>query len=110
MRVWVDNDNLFFCGVDIATALGYKNTKDALLRHCREDGVVFYDLTDNIGREQKTKFITEGNVYRLIVHSKLPDGYILQGFRRKRLQTLRFSLLAQPDFNFTMIILEECNT
>lgn len=74
VRVLIDNDNLFFCGVDIATALGYKNTKDALLRHCREDGVVFYDLTDNIGREQKTKFITEGNVYRLIAYSKLPTA------------------------------------
>ncbi|WP_395888171.1 hypothetical protein [Corynebacterium aurimucosum] len=24
-----------FCGWDVATALGYANTKDALARHCR---------------------------------------------------------------------------
>lgn len=29
-------------------------------------------LIDSMGREQQAKFINEGNVYRLIAHSKLP--------------------------------------
>ncbi len=36
--------------------------------------MAFYHLTDSLGREQKAKFISEGNLYRLIVHSKLPSA------------------------------------
>ena len=69
-----ENGTVLFCGSDVARALGYKNAKDALLRHCREDGVAFHDLIDSIGRTQNAKFITEGNVYRLVIHSKLPEA------------------------------------
>ena len=67
-----ENGKVLFCGSDVAKALGYVNTKDALARHCRDDGVVFHDLIDSMGREQQAKFINESNVYRLITHSKLP--------------------------------------
>lgn len=74
VRVIQDGEKYLFCGSDVAAALGYKNTKDALLRHCMKDGVAFHDLIDNMGRTQKTKFISEGNVYRLITHSKLQSA------------------------------------
>ncbi|OME21572.1 MULTISPECIES: BRO family protein [Paenibacillus] len=62
-----------FAASQVASALGYSNPRDALARHCREEGVVIHDiLTD--GGVQKTKFINEGNVYRLIVRSKLPEA------------------------------------
>lgn len=71
----IDEPNgIYFCGRDIATALGYSNTKDAIIRHCRKGGVVKRDLTDNLGRTQQVVFIDEGNLYRLIVHSKLPTA------------------------------------
>lgn len=72
IRTVEENGTVLFCGSDIARALGYSNTKDALSRHCKEDGVAFHDLIDSMGREQQAKFINEGNVYRLITHSKLP--------------------------------------
>lgn len=72
IRTVEENGTVLFCGSDIAKALGYSNTKDALSRHCKEDGVAFHDLIDSMGREQQAKFINEGNVYRLITHSKLP--------------------------------------
>lgn len=74
VRIWRDGDRILFCGVDVAAALGYKDTVNALKSHCLEDGVAFYHLIDSMGRKQKAKFITEGNVYRLIVHSKLPSA------------------------------------
>lgn len=74
VRTIEKNGSVLFCGSDIAKALGYTNTKDALVRHCREDGVAFHDLIDSMGRKQQAKFITEGNVYRLISHSKLPGA------------------------------------
>ena len=62
---------VLFCGRDIAAALGYSNTRDALNRHCK--GVVKRD-TLTAGGEQELSFIPEGDVYRLICNSKLPSA------------------------------------
>lgn len=71
----IQNENtVLFCGKDIASALGYTNPKKAITDHCCEDGVTFCSLIDSMGREQQAKFITEGNVYRLIAHSKLSSA------------------------------------
>lgn len=60
-----------FCANDVATTLGYNDPKDALARHCR--GVTnHYPIIDNLGRTQEARFITEGDIYRLIFNSKLP--------------------------------------
>lgn len=61
---------VYFCGRDVATALGYVNTKDALARHCK--GVVKHYPLDTVGGIQQVRFITEGDLYRLIMSSKLP--------------------------------------
>lgn len=42
IRTIDENGTVLFCGSDIAKALGYSNTKDALARHCKEDGVSRY--------------------------------------------------------------------
>ena len=39
---------VFFYGADIAKALGYSNARDALLRHCKRDGVVKHDTIVSI--------------------------------------------------------------
>lgn len=61
---------ILFCGRDIAAALGYTNTKDALSKHCK--GVAFRYPLQTPGGVQEARFITEGDVYRLITHSRLP--------------------------------------
>lgn len=44
-----DNGNPLFCAKDVATALGYANTNDAVQAHCR--GVVIrYPISDSLGR------------------------------------------------------------
>lgn len=65
---------IYFCGKDVALALGYSNHNKALNDHCKKDGVTFCDLIDNLGRSQKAKFISEGNLYRLISSSNLPEA------------------------------------
>lgn len=62
----------YFVGADIAKALGYKDTVNALKQHCR--GVVKHHLIDSLGRKQEASFIPEGDIYRLIVRSKLPSA------------------------------------
>ena len=65
----------FFVGKDVAQALGYSNTRKALLDHVdkedREDGVT---IRDAIGRDQKATFIDESGLYALVLSSKLPQA------------------------------------
>ncbi len=72
IRTLEENGKVLFCGSDVAKALGYANIQQAIRTNCKEDGCYMVAVTDNLGREQQAKFITEGNVYRLITHSKLP--------------------------------------
>ena len=66
-----EDDTPLFCGKDIAAALGYTDAGKAVREHCR--GVTnHYPIIDNLGRTQQARFITEGDVYRLIFNSKLP--------------------------------------
>lgn len=75
IRILEQNDGkVLFCGKDVALALKYSNTNEAITRHCKEDGVVKRDLIDSLGRTQEASFITEGNLYRLITHSRRPDA------------------------------------
>lgn len=62
----------YFPATACAKMLGYSNPRKAILDHCKEDGVTKRDVIDSMGRPQHAKFITEGNLYRLITHSKLP--------------------------------------
>ena len=71
IRTVEENDRVLFCGSDVAKALGYINARDALSKHCK--GVVKCDTPTN-GGVQSLSFITEGDVYRLITHSKLPNA------------------------------------
>lgn len=69
IRTVEEDGKVLFCGADVSAALGYSNPRDALRRHCK--GVVKRDtLTE--GGLQQISFIPEGDVYRLITHSKLP--------------------------------------
>lgn len=80
VRTLEEGGKVLFCASDVAKALGYSNPRDAISRHCR--GVVKHDgvsVTTNqygVATEQKSEmsFIPEGDVYRLIVRSKLPTA------------------------------------
>ncbi len=42
MRTIEQNGKMWFCGKDVVTALRYVDTKKALIQHCKENGVAFY--------------------------------------------------------------------
>lgn len=68
-----EDGTILFCGKDVAEALGYARPNEAVTDHCR--GVTLKRrTTDTIGRMQETAFITEPDLYRLIVASKLPSA------------------------------------
>ncbi|WP_455577053.1 BRO-N domain-containing protein [Anaerosinus sp.] len=62
---------IYFVASDVARALGYKNTRDAILKHCK--GVVKRDIPTN-GGKQLMNVIPEGDLYRLVTHSELPSA------------------------------------
>lgn len=61
----------YFVANDVAKALGYVETAKAIRTHCK--GVSEMDIPSN-GGIQCMKVIPEGDIYRLIVRSKLPSA------------------------------------
>ena len=61
----------YFVANDVARALGYATPKDAVTRHCKGALKRRY-LTE--GGRQEMKMIPEGDMYRLITHSKLESA------------------------------------
>ena len=71
VRTVIINDKPYFCASDIAKALGYSNPNKAVNDHCR---AITKCSTPISGKMQKINFIPEGDVYRLIMKSKLPSA------------------------------------
>ena len=72
LGVMLINGKEYFPATQCAKILGYSNPQKAIRDHCRTDGCTKCSVIDSIGRTQQMKFINEGNLYRLIVSSKLP--------------------------------------
>lgn len=78
IRTITENGKTLFCAKDVAIALGYKNTRDAINRHCK--GVVKRDVVSLTTNQHGTTteqmvemaFIPEGDLYRLAAKSELP--------------------------------------
>lgn len=82
IRTIEENGQIWFCGSDVASALGYSNPWDAVKRHCKRDGVVkregvsftqnqYGKVTEQV---MKMNFISEPNLYRLVCNSKLKSA------------------------------------
>ena len=72
VRILYEDGKPLFCATDVAKALGYSRPKDTVTAHCH--GAVKRRLIDSMGRNQQANFLPEGDVYRLITHSKLPSA------------------------------------
>ncbi|MCE4987169.1 phage antirepressor [Staphylococcus haemolyticus] len=64
----------WFPAIKVAEILGYTNPRKAIRDHTKERGVTIRSVIDSLGRNQDKKFIDEGNLYRLITRSKLPQA------------------------------------
>lgn len=90
----------YFCAKDIATALGYSNPRASVSRHCK--GVTKrYILTE--GGNQEMSFIPEGDIYRLIIRSKLPsaekfESWVMDEVLPQLRQTGSYSMTKQDSY------------
>lgn len=71
VEVYFWNEKEYFNANQVAELLGYKNTRDAIRRHCK--GVVEHSTLKNNGG-YPLKLIPEGDLYRLIIGSQLPTA------------------------------------
>lgn len=71
LRTMEIDGKIYFCGSDVAKMLGYARPSKAIIDHCK--GVLKWD-TPTKGGIQSLSYIPEGDVYRLITHSKLPSA------------------------------------
>ncbi|MBQ8010532.1 MAG: hypothetical protein IJ265_03160 [Oscillospiraceae bacterium] len=79
LEVLWEGEKAYFPAIKCAEILGYSNPRDAIVRHCKVEGVVKHNVVSisqnqyGVQTEQivTKKFISEGNLYRLIVRSKL---------------------------------------
>ena len=68
------NNETYFVGKDVAEALGYKNTRDALVAHVAEEDKNTVAISDgNRGNPNQT-VINESGIYALIFGSKLESA------------------------------------
>lgn len=73
VRVAGTSEEPLFCAKDVATALGYSDTADAIQRHCKSGKKVFCPHGNGIGGTNMV-YIPEKDVYRLIMRSNLPNA------------------------------------
>lgn len=78
VRTIEEDGKVWFCATDVAKVLGYQNPQQAIRLHCKLMGVREFSTPTKNQYDtivmQNVKFITEGNVYRLISRSKLPSA------------------------------------
>jgi prophage antirepressor-like protein len=73
VRTIVIDDQPWFCASDVCEVLGYANSRQAIQKNCRAEGVSIRDTLTRGGRQALT-FITEGNLYRLIIKSRKEEA------------------------------------
>lgn len=71
LNVLVIDGKEYFPAIECAKILGYANPRDAVSKHCK--GVAKRDSLTSGGTQTKS-YILEGDLYRLIIKSKLPSA------------------------------------
>ncbi|MFF2457596.1 phage antirepressor [Peribacillus simplex] len=73
VQVRIGDGQVYFPATEVALALGYSNPQKAIRDHCSEAGCTIHSVSHVSGSKNK-KYINEGNLYRLIIRSKLHEA------------------------------------
>lgn len=114
IRVMLIDEDPWFVGKDIAVALGYKDTVNALKAHVDEQDKAGWRITTQFG-EKETTIINESGLYSLIFSSKLESAQrfkhwvtheVLPSIRKHGMymtDNLLETAIANPDFVIGLI-------
>lgn len=99
IRTIVIGEKPYFMASDVAKALGYKKPNNAVSMHCRSTLKRGIPIS---GKIQDINFIPEGDVYRLIIKSKLPsaekfESWVMDDVLPTLRKTGTYSLDTKPD-------------
>ena len=100
VRTVMLNDEPWFVAKDIATALGYKRTADAVSQHCKRGRL---STVPSAGGPQNMVIIPESDLYRLIFRSKLPaaekfEKWVVEEVLPKIRKTGSYSIKRKPSY------------
>ncbi|WP_170847762.1 BRO-N domain-containing protein [Pseudomonas linyingensis] len=73
VRTLLIDDQPWFCAADVCAVLGYANSRKAITDNCRASGVTASDIRSG-GQKRSVTFISEGNLYRLIIKSRKEEA------------------------------------
>ena len=104
IRTMQINNEPWFVGKDVAVALGYKDTSDALKRHVDDEDKLTQYFSDS-GQNREMYIINESGMYSLVLSSKLSKAKkfkhwvtseVLPAIRKHRFYTID-DMLNDPD-------------
>jgi prophage antirepressor-like protein len=87
----IDNDKIYFKGVDVANVLEYKNSKDAIIKNVYEDDKIKMKELREVANcylpneDKKTIYITESGLYTLILKSRMKNALEFQKWITKKI-------------------------
>jgi prophage antirepressor-like protein len=98
-----------FKATECAKMLGYSNPQEAIRTHCKGVSEI---LTPTKGGKQKVKMIYECDLWRLIIHSKLPtaekiEKWIMEDVLPSIRKTGSYSVEQNPEPQYEQLKLEE---
>ena len=73
IRTTIINNEVYFVGKEVALALGYKSTADAIRKHVDKEDKLTRCFVDS-GQSRQMYVINESGLYSLILKSKLPSA------------------------------------
>lgn len=73
LRTIIIENEVYFVAKSVATALGYKDTADAIRKHIDEEDKLRWQIADT-GQKRETYLINESGLYSLILKSKMPSA------------------------------------
>jgi len=79
IQILIENGREYFPATEVAKILGYSNPQKAVRDHCKEKGCTNRSVLTKGGKQEK-KFIDEGNLYRLITKSNLPQAEVFESW------------------------------
>lgn len=72
IQIFQQDYKIYIGATQVALALGYPKPIEAISTYCRAESVRIFEVINAPGMIQKMGFITEGDVYRLILNSNNP--------------------------------------
>lgn len=73
VRTIIKDNEIWFVGKDVAEALGYSDTNQAIRKHIDEEDKLTRQI-DGIGQKREMYIINESGLYSLVLSSKLPTA------------------------------------